>query len=192
MKMETRECMIRLLAVRSLILRILAAANDTDSSSILSRLAAELKKLQNEDVPSLLKKFEDEGKDRVNSVIIPLDGVERLREAYHSEQLSFIALIADSLANSSCPDSECIEKLKTSPCLIPLPLPEQNKSVSYRKFLLRASTCGETLAFLSAICTSAASQIKPNISKKKNKRKSGKETVVSTAMENQVNQQIIY
>ncbi|OXU18145.1 hypothetical protein TSAR_006441 [Trichomalopsis sarcophagae] len=185
MKLETRECMVRLLAARSLMLRILAAANDADSSSLLARLSGELKKLQSEVIPQLLQKFERDGKDRVNSVIVPLDAVERLREAYSSEQLSLIAQFADSLANSSCPDSECIEALRTSPCLKPLPLPEQNKPVSYRKFLFRASTCGETLAFLSAICTSAASQIKPNISKKKNKRKNTKEPVVSTAVENQ-------
>lgn len=178
--------MVRLLAARSLMLRILAAANDADSSSLLARLSGELKKLQDEVIPQLLQKFERDGKDRVNSVIVPLDAVERLREAYSSEQLSLIAQFADSLANSSCPDSECIEALRTSPCLKPLPLPEQNKPISYRKFLFRASTCGETLAFLSAICTSAASQIKPNISKKKNKRKNTKEPVVSTAVENQV------
>jgi N-terminal acetyltransferase B complex non-catalytic subunit len=187
MKLETRECMVRLLSARSLILRILAAANDPDSSPILSKLAAELKKLQREDIPALLQKFQHEGKDKVNSVIVPLDAVERLREAYSSEQLSIIAQVADSLANSSCPDPECIEALQTSSCLKAPSLPDQNKPVSYRKFLLRASTCGETIAFLSVICTSVASQIQINISKKKNKKKRTKETVVSTAVENQVN-----
>lgn len=194
MKIETRECMIRLLAARGYILRILAASNDPDSSPILARLSAELRKLQTEDIPLLLQKFQSptssnddaDVKDRVNSVIVPLDAVERLREAYASEQLSLIAQLADSLANSSCPDRPCIEAIRGAVCLKPLALPDRNKPASYKKFLLRAGTCGETLAFLGAICTSAASQLKPLIYKKKNKKKNTSETVVSSSLENEV------
>lgn len=178
--------MVRLLASRSLILRIIAASNEADSSTILSKLSAELKKLQSEFIPSLLQKFMYEGRDKTNSVIVPMDAVERLREAYNSEQLVLIAQLADSLANSSCLDHDCIQSIKNSPCLQTPPLPDQNKPVSYKKFLLRVSTCSETLAYIGAICTSAASQVKPNILKKKNKRKNTKEPIVSTAMENQV------
>ncbi|KAJ8681185.1 hypothetical protein QAD02_016972 [Eretmocerus hayati] len=186
MRSETRECMVKLLAARSLILRIIAACNDADSSLILSRLSADLRRLQMDDIPPTLQKFVSGGNDRVNSVIVPLDAVERLREAHSSDQLTLIAQFADSLAISSCPSAECIEALRTSPCLKAPALPTQNTPVSFRKYLLRASTCGETLAFLSAICTSSASQIKPKISQKRNRRKTTREPLVSTALENQI------
>ncbi|XP_058795847.1 N-alpha-acetyltransferase 25, NatB auxiliary subunit isoform X2 [Phymastichus coffea] len=185
MKAETCECMIRLLKARSLILRIFAAINDTDCSSILSQLANELRKLEIEEIPSTLQKFVPEGNDKVNNVTVPIDAVERLREMLYSQQLSLIAQFADILSSSSCPDRACLELLKSSTSLKPLSLPNQNKPVSYKPFLLRASTCGETLAFISIICTSAASQIKPNISKKKNKRKNTRETTLSTTKENE-------
>ncbi|XP_014235651.1 N-alpha-acetyltransferase 25, NatB auxiliary subunit [Trichogramma pretiosum] len=185
MKEETRECMICVLQARSLILRVLGAANEADSSNTLLRLSNDLKRLIDEKIPNILQKFEVDKKDKVNSVIVPFDAVERLRETYNSQQLSLIAQLAESLANSSCPSAECIEALRTSICLKPLPLPNQEKPASYKKFFLRATTCGETLAFVSAICTSAASQIKPNISKKKNKRKGGTETIVTTAAESE-------
>lgn len=184
--------MVRILSARSLILRIIAASSEADSSSTLTRLAAELKKLQSEVIPSLLQKFIHEGKDKTNSVIVPTDAVERLREAYSSEQLVLIAQLADSLANSSYLDRECIQFVKNSLCLQTPSLPDQNKPASYKKFLLRISTCSETLAFIGAICTSAASQIKPNILKKKNKRKNTKDPIVSTAVEDQVSKNIFF
>ncbi|XP_014210949.1 N-alpha-acetyltransferase 25, NatB auxiliary subunit [Copidosoma floridanum] len=184
MKEETRECMVCLLAARSIILRIIAAANDaSDSSATMSLLAAELRKLQNETIPLVLKKFEfvcvDDKINRINSVLVPLDAVDRLREIYSSKQLGLIAQFADSLANSSYPDAECLEALKESDCLKLLLVPQRDLEASLKNILFRASTCGETLAFLSAICTLAASHIKPNILKKKNRRKSTKETEVS-------------
>lgn len=189
MKAETRECMVRLLKARSLILRILAATNDS-SSAILAQLADELRKLENDEIPSILEKLNN----KVNNVTVPLDAVERLREVQSSNQLSLIAQLADSLSNLSCPDQACIELLKSSTCLKPLDLPsDRNEPVSYKQFFLRASTCGETLAFVSVICNAAASQIKPNISKKKNKRKNTKETILpTTTEENQVSLQMKY
>lgn len=177
MKKETCECMVRLLRARSLMLRVLAAANEPEPSALLSRLSSELRKLQNEDIARVLRQFEQDGKDKVNSVLVPLDAMDRLREAYGSEQLSTIARVAESLAASGFVDADCIQALRSSSCLKPIALPKQDRPASYRKFLLRAATCGETLAYLGAICVSTATQSKPRTSRKKSKKKANKENI---------------
>ncbi|KAG7208762.1 hypothetical protein KM043_014957 [Ampulex compressa] len=61
--------------------------------------------------------------------------------------------------------------LRASPCLQTIPLPEQNVPVSFKSFLLRASTCSESLAMISAICSVRSTQLQPQSSKKKHKKK---------------------
>ena len=183
MKSESYECLVNLLAVRSIILRIIAAANDVDFSVILLKLSIELKTLENEVIPEVLRKFKCKEKDKIIEATVPFDGIERLREAYNSHQINFIAKFAESLGNSSFPD--LIEVLQSAPCLEPLPLPELNKPASFNKFFLRASTCSETIAFVAAICNLAALQIRPNLSTKKTKKKRN-ETLITAAPENQV------
>lgn len=176
MQEETRICMLRLLAVRDLILKILAACVASDSSSLLIRFSNELKQLNNEQIPSILQKFELEGK-KIKSckMLVPMDAVERLSEAYYSEQLKTIARLAESLAQSRYPDLECIQMLQTSPCLQTIDIPEKRIPVSFKHFLLRASTCSESLAIISAICILCATQLQPKTSQKKNKKKCNKQ-----------------
>ena len=173
MREETRSCMLRLLASRGIVLRILAATAEPDSSSALSTLATELKQHHSEHVPRCLEKFQEpeSGKSKAESVLVPLDAVERLREAHDSQQLITIANLADSLARSSKPDEDCVEFLKKSPALLCPELPDSDCPVSYRQFFLRATTCGETLAYLSAMCVSYSTTMQPRaINKKKNKK----------------------
>lgn len=176
MQEETRICMLRLLAVRDLILKILAACVAPDSSSLLTRFSNELKQLDNEQIPLILKKFELEGrKNRSCKMLVPMDAVERLCEAHYSEQLKTIARLTESLAQSRYPDFECIQMLRVSPCLQTIEIPEQRIPMSFKHFLLRASTCSETLAIISAICTLCATQLQPKTSQKKNKKKCNKQ-----------------
>ncbi|XP_015610022.1 N-alpha-acetyltransferase 25, NatB auxiliary subunit isoform X2 [Cephus cinctus] len=192
MKEETRECMLRLLAARSLILRIIAACAEFDASAptsqsdstsppLLARLSAQLKQLATEEIPATLRKFEDPEKSGVinykaSSVLVPMDALARLREAYESEQLITVVQLADSLTQCSYPDVKCLEALRSSASLQTLHLPEFDSPVSYKPFLLRATTCGETLAFLAAMCSACATQMQPRMSNKKNRKKlAGKE-----------------
>ncbi|XP_053986052.1 N-alpha-acetyltransferase 25, NatB auxiliary subunit [Hylaeus anthracinus] len=172
MQEETRVCMLRLLAARNLILKILAACAMPDSSSLLTRLSSELKQLDTEQIPSALQKFESEGKkNRPCKMLVPMDAVERLREAHYSEQLKTIARLAESLSHSHYPDFECIQMLQASPCLQTIDIPEKGIPVSFKHFLLRASTCSESLAIISAICTMCARQLQPETTHKKNRKK---------------------
>lgn len=176
MQEETRICMLRLLAGRDLILKILAACATSDSSSLLTRFSNELKQLNNEQIPSILQKFETDGtKNRPCKILVPMDAVERLREAYYSEQLKTIAQLAESLAQSRYPDFECIEMLRTALCLQAIDLPEKEVPITFKHFLLRASTCSESLAIISAICVLCATQSQPTMSQKKNKKKCNKQ-----------------
>ena len=169
MEEDTRECMSRLLAARNAILKVLAACATHDTPSLLTRLSGELKQLDSEQIPSILEKFESEGKrNRPCRLLVPMDAVERLREAHYSEQLKTIAQLAESLARSGYPDCECIQMLRASPCLQTLDIPESGVPVSFKHFLLRASTCSESLAIISAICTMCATQLQPQTSHKKN------------------------
>ena len=177
MQEETRACMLKLLIARNLILKIIAACVTPDSSSLLTRLSGELKQLDNEQIPPVLQKFEPEGKNknRPCKILVPMDAVERLREAHYSEQLKTIARLVESLANSRYPDFECIQMLRASPCLQTIDIPEKGVPVSFKHFLLRASTCSESLAIISAICTLWATQLQPQASQKKNKKKCNKQ-----------------
>ncbi|XP_015437860.1 PREDICTED: N-alpha-acetyltransferase 25, NatB auxiliary subunit [Dufourea novaeangliae] len=176
MQEETRVCMLRLLAARNLMLKILATCAMSDSSSLLCRLSIELKQLDNEQIPLALQKFESEGKrNRPCKILVPMDAVERLREAHYSEQLKTIARLAESLSQSRYPDFECVQMLRASPCLQTIDMPEKGIPVSFKHFLLRASTCSESLAIISAICTICATQLQPQTSHKKNKKKYSKE-----------------
>lgn len=187
MQEETRVCMLRLLAARNLMLRILAATAESDSSTLLLQLSAELKQLDDEYIPQILQKFDIDGKlDQPCKILIPMDAVERLREAHNSEQLRTIACLAKSLSNSHCPDFDCIQMLRMSTCLQLLPLPEQNMPVSFKNFLLRASTCSESLAIISAMCSAIALQAKPRSSQKKNKKKCNKK--IETVLSNNIDQ----
>lgn len=169
MEEDTRECMSRLLAARNAILKVLAACATHDTPSLLTRLSGELKQLDSEQIPSILEKFESDGKrNRPCRLLVPMDAVERLREAHYSEQLKTIAQLAESLARSGYPDCECIQMLRASPCLQTLDIPESGVPVSFKHFLLRASTCSESLAIISAICTMCATQLQPQTSHKKN------------------------
>lgn len=171
MQEETRVCMSRLLAARNSILRILAASAEP-SSIFLSQLSDELRELAEKFIPKALEFFDIDGKrNRPCKILVPLDAVERLREVYYSEQLRTIACLAKSLSDSHCPDFDCIQMLRTSPCLQTLPIPEQDTPVSFKNFFLRASTCSESLAIISAMCTVCAVQSKPGTSQKKNKKK---------------------
>lgn len=174
MQEETRICMLRLLAARNLILRILAACATHDTSPLLARLSSELKQLDSEQIPLILEKFEIDGKNKPCKLLVPLDAVERLREAHYSEQLKTIAQLAESLSRSRYPDFECIQMLRASLCLQTIDIPEKNVPVSFKYFLLRASTCSESLAIISAICTMCATQSQSETSQKKNKKKCSK------------------
>ncbi|XP_076236201.1 phagocyte signaling impaired [Calliopsis andreniformis] len=172
MQEETRICMLRLLAARNLILKILAACAMHDASSLLARLSSELKQLDSEQIPIILQKFESDGeKNKSCKVLVPMDAVERLREAHYSEQLKTIARLAESLSRSHYPDFECIQMLRASPCLQTIDIPEKGVPVSFKHFLLRASTCSESLAIISAICTLCATQSQSQTSQKKDKKK---------------------
>ncbi|KAG5344691.1 NAA25 acetyltransferase, partial [Acromyrmex charruanus] len=175
MQEETRICMLKLLLARNAILRILAASAGS-SSIYLSQISAELKELAEETIPNILQKFGTDGKrTRPCKILVPFDAVERLREAYHSEQLRTIACLAKSLSHSHYPDLDCIQMLRTTPCLQTLPIPERDIPVSFKNFLLRASTCSESLAIISAICSAYAIQSEPRAqSQKKNKKKYNK------------------
>ena len=188
MQEETRMCMLRLLTVRDLILKILAACVASDSSSLLKRFSNELKQLDNEQIPLILQKFESEGKKNKSCrMLVPMDAVERLREAHYSEQLQTIARFAESLAQSLYPDFECIQMLRVSPCLQTIDIPEKRIPMSFKHFLLRASTCSETLAIISAICTLCATQLQPKTSQKKNKKKCNKQITSNHSLNDNVN-----
>lgn len=180
--------MLRLLKARSLMLRILVASAEPDSSILFSQLSAELKQLDDEHIPYILQKFDANGKqNRPCNILIPLDAVERLREAHYSEQLKTIARLAKSLSHSLCPDLDCIQMLRASPCLQTLPIPERDTPVSFKNFLLRATTCGESLAMVSAICSSTyAIQSKTHTAQKKNKKKCNKK--IESDMINETNE----
>nr|XP_012136081.1 PREDICTED: N-alpha-acetyltransferase 25, NatB auxiliary subunit isoform X1 [Megachile rotundata] len=176
MQEETRICMLRLFMARNLILKIIAACVAPDSSSLLTRFSDELKQLDSEEIPSILQEFEPEGKqNRPCKILVPMDAVERLREAHYSEQLKTIARLVECFANSRYPDFECIQMLRASPCLQTIDIPEKGIPVSFKHFLLRASTCSESLAIISAICTLWAMQLQPQTSEKKNKKKCNKQ-----------------
>lgn len=178
--------MLKLLSARNAILRILAAS--VGSSSIyLSQISAELKELE-ESIPTILQKFSTDGKrNRPCKILVPLDAVERLREAYYSEQLRTIVCLAKSLSHSNCPDYDCIQMLRTTPCLQTLPIPDRDTPVSFKNFLLRASTCSESLAIISAICSACAIQSEPRAqSQKKNKKKYNKK--IESNMINETNE----
>lgn len=180
---ETRACMFQLLAARNLILRIIAAtAEEQDLSSLLSKLSQELETLNNERIPKSLEKFLTADKRvRVESILVPMDAVERLRETYDSQQLIVIARLADSFSKFSRPDSKCIEIIRNAHCLKTLPIPTTDEPVSYKDFLLRAATCGETLSFLGIMCASFINQAHPEIGNKKNRKKSNKDVESFTA-----------
>lgn len=166
---DTRACMLTLLAARNLILRIIAATAEQDSSSLLAKLSEELKTLAYERVPKCLAKFGDNMMN-VDNQVIPLDAVERLKESHLSGQLRIIAMLAESFARVSKPDEESIELLRLAACLDPLSVNEG--IVSYKEFMLRAATCGETLAFLGAMCVEYSSQFHPQIGNRRNRKKS--------------------
>ena len=178
MRNETKECMLNLLKARSLILRILASVAESNTTSLFTKLSQDIRTLVRENIPSVLQNFRTkDGKDEVNSVIIPIDAVMRLREIYDSEQLLAIACLAESLAQSPYPDENCVETLKKSPSIRVPSIPEQEKPISFNKFFLRASTCGETLSILGSICAAVIAQSKPRDSQKKNKKRQNKENV---------------
>ncbi|XP_015121596.1 N-alpha-acetyltransferase 25, NatB auxiliary subunit [Diachasma alloeum] len=167
---DTRECMLAILAARNLILRIIAATAEQDSSSLLAKLSGELKSLDSERVTKCLEKFEVDKRIRVDNQVIPLDAVERLKEAHESGQLRIIARLAESFAKVSRPDEESIQGIQSAACLEPLSVGEG--IVSYKEFMLRAATCGETLAFLGAMCVEYSSQFHPQIGNRRNRKKS--------------------
>ncbi|KAK2586630.1 hypothetical protein KPH14_011677 [Odynerus spinipes] len=174
---DTRVCMLRLLAARNLILRILAATAESDPSALLFCLSTDLKQLDNELVPQILQKFNlDEKKDKPYGILVPLDAVERLREAHYSEQLKTIARLAEFLSQSLSLYDDCIEMLKTTSCLQPLCLPTHSNPVSFKNFLLRASTCSETLAVISAMFVVYTTRLRSIASNKKNKKNENHES----------------
>ncbi|KAF7996942.1 hypothetical protein HCN44_002588 [Aphidius gifuensis] len=173
---DTRACMIQILAARNSILRIIAASVEEKSSTLLAKLSSELNIINNERIPKCIDKFmTNDKKIRVESILVPLDAVERVREAYESEQLSIIARLADSISQFSKPDSDCIEAIRISKSLIPLPIPESDGPVSYKDFFLRASTCGETLAFLGLICVASISKSHPEVNNRRNRKKNNRD-----------------
>ncbi|KAI4494650.1 hypothetical protein M0804_000851 [Polistes exclamans] len=173
---DTCICMLRLLAARNLILRILAATAEPNSALIFC-LSTDLQQLDNELIPQILQKFNiDEKQDKPYGVLVPLDAVERLREAHYSEQLQTIARLAEYLGQSFSLYNDCMEMLKTTLCLQPLCLPEHNDPISFKNFLLRVSTCSETLAIISVMCVSYASRLQPITSSRKNKKNEGLES----------------
>lgn len=189
MQEDTRLCMLKLLSARNAILRILAASAQS-SSIFLTQISSELKELAEEIIPKTLEKFDtNEKRNKPCKLLVPLDAVERLREAYYSEQLKTIACLAKSLAHSHCPDFDCIQMLRTASCLQPLSIPERDTPVSFKNFLLRASTCSESLAIITAICSVYAVQTQPHISHKKNKKKCNK---IESDVINEIKVKIIY
>lgn len=189
MKEETRCCMVTLLRARSLMLRIIAASAQSDSTSLLARLSTELRRLDSEEIPPILQPFETDGKkNRPCKLLVPMDAVERLRESHYSEQLKTIASLANSLADSPEPDLVGIKLLiRTSKCLETIAIPEQKAPISFKHFLLRASTCSETLAIFSAICVTYATHLQPKDTKKKNKKKYSKRIEPVSLNENNYN-----
>lgn len=176
MRKETRDCILCLLKVRSLILRVLASVAEPDTTTLFMKLSEEIKTLVQENIPNVLRKFQtQDGKDVINSVVIPIDAVMRLREIYESEQLMAIVHLIESLAQNPYPDANCIEILRNSLSIKVPTIPEQEHPVSFSKFFLRASTCGETLSILGSICAVIMSQSKPRRSQRKNKKKPTKE-----------------
>ncbi|KAL2722102.1 hypothetical protein V1477_020922 [Vespula maculifrons] len=173
---ETCVCMLRLLAARNLILRILAATAEPNPS-LLFCLSTDLQQLDNDLIPQILQKFNiDEKRDKPYGVLVPLDAVERLREAHYSEQLKTIARFAEFLGQSFSLYNDCIEMLKTTLCLQPLCLPEHNNPISFKNILLRVSTCSETLAIISAMCVSYVSRFQPITSNRRNKKNESHES----------------
>lgn len=109
MRDETRDCLEKLLAARNLILRIIAATNEPQSSDLLVRLAGELETLDLEAIPECLRRFESRG----GSYLVPSDGLARLREAHDSQQLAVVARLARALANpKQAMDAKCIDFLR--------------------------------------------------------------------------------
>ncbi|XP_033227156.1 N-alpha-acetyltransferase 25, NatB auxiliary subunit isoform X2 [Belonocnema kinseyi] len=178
MRKETKECMLSLLRARNLILRILASVAESNTTFLFTKLSQDMRTLVRESIPAVLQNFwNEDGKDKVNTVIIPIDAVMRLREMYDSEQLIAIACLAESLSLSPYPDETCIEILRKSPSIQLPSIPEQEKPIAFTKFFLRASTCGETLSILGSICVAVISLLKSQNSQKKNKKKQNKENV---------------
>ncbi|XP_011304536.1 N-alpha-acetyltransferase 25, NatB auxiliary subunit [Fopius arisanus] len=167
---DTRECMMTILAARNLILRIIAATAEPDSSSLLSKLSGELRTLESERLAKCLELFQQERGVRVDNQVIPMDAVERLREARDSGQLKIIARVAEAFAKLSKPDDETIEALRGAVCLEAIDVGEG--IVSYKEFMLRAATCGETLAFIGAMCVEFSNQSHPRIANRRNRKKS--------------------
>lgn len=176
MRKETRDCMLCLLKARSLILRVLASLAEPDTRLLFIKLAQEIRTLVQESIPAVLRHFRTEnGKDKINNVMIPVDAVMRLREIYDSEQLMAIVYLIESLSQYPYPDENCIEILSKSVSVKVPSIQEKEQPVSFNKFFLRASTCGETLSILGSICAVIMSQSKPQSSQKKNKKKQIKE-----------------
>lgn len=179
---DTRACMIQILTARNLILRIIAASAEEKSSLLLKKLSTDLNNINNDNIPKCIEKFMTNDKRIcVESILVPLDAVERLREAYESEQLKIIAKIADSISQYSKPDTDCIDVIRNSKCLESLPIPDAGEDpVSYKEFFLRASTCGETLAFLGLICIAASSQLhNDDAANRRNRKKNNRDNISS-------------
>ncbi|XP_066597306.1 N-alpha-acetyltransferase 25, NatB auxiliary subunit [Prorops nasuta] len=171
MQEETRQCMMKLLLTKSFILRILAATAE-ESSDLLLDLSYQLKQVESEQIPPVLKTFEVEGNPLKScNLLVPLDAVERLKESYYSQQLITIARFTEFLAKSQQSEPECVEMLKTTQCLQTPNIPDKENATSYKRFLLRVATCSETLAIITAMCTAFATKFEPQSTKKKNKKK---------------------
>lgn len=171
--------MVRLLKARHLMLRIIGATNKEDSSDLLSKLSSELKTFDQDEVPQVLRKFvSEDGSSRLKNLLIPVDALIRLKEAHDSEQLSIVARLAESLAVAGYPDASCIKALRASACLLPLPIGDYEKPLVYRDVVIRATTCSETIAYLTAMCI-AFNLSKTGTSHKKNKKKQNKEILTN-------------
>ncbi|KAF7402329.1 hypothetical protein HZH66_004596 [Vespula vulgaris] len=93
---ETCVCMLRLLAARNLILRILAATAEPNPS-LLFCLSTDLQQLDNDLIPQILQKFNiDEKRDKPYGVLVPLDAVERNAQNYFIETLAIISAMCVS------------------------------------------------------------------------------------------------
>ncbi|XP_043274527.1 N-alpha-acetyltransferase 25, NatB auxiliary subunit [Venturia canescens] len=186
MREETRSCMFGLLSARSLILRMIAASAEPDCSSLLESLADQLEKVNDQDIPRYLEKFQAPGSDKTKaeSVLVPLDAFERLREAHCSEQLRLFAEVARSLARSPSPDYDSIARsLRSSKALQPGPQPPIDVPVSYKAFFMRASTCGESLALLGAMCvayTNRSQQRATTVTANRKKNKKDANAIVAS------------
>lgn len=168
---ETFECILKLLQARHLILRILAATAESDPSSLLSVLSRNLETLDSIDIPCTLRKVNvDEKTNKSCGILVPLDAVERLKEAHYSEQLKTVAYFAKQLSWQPSHYKNLIEILRTTLCLQPLCLPTHNEPISFKNFLLRASTCSETLAIITAMCVAYSKRFRSVISNKKGKK----------------------